>query len=644
MPTPLDFGPFLALSEAARAELAVQARPISIPAGVALVREGDASDDVYAVTSGRLRIVVGPGERAVAQLAAPALVGEIAALERAPRTASVIARTPVRGLRIAGDLVRLAAAADERFAAELRAFADLRAVRTFLRRESPFAEMPSDAAAELAARLRLVRFADGEPLVREGERGDDVYLLRSGEAVVERGEPPEAIATMGAGALVGELSALTGAPRNATVRARGAVEAFRAAGDDVRAVLRRHRATIDRLEDAMRSRHAPRRTGDARVEDAPDDRGAVILHDERTGTYLRLSRDALAIYEALDGARTLRDLALIHFARTGSLDPRGVFDTVAALQAAGFASAPRIAADAPDARLMRLADVILAPRVEVSSGDRIAGALARALAPAFTPAGACVAIALGLVGLALLVRLFRLASPTTFGIAGLAVAFVGILIAGLGHEAAHAIATKVEGRRVGRAGIGLLWFTPVIYVDTSDAWLLDRRRRALINIVGPLFNFAAAGVFAIAATYARGGAQDLLIWLAFINLVSVAFNLSPLLEFDGYYALSDLTGTNALRRKALRFVFRDLVDRPRRPRTRAEAGFLAFAVAALVYVLAVSGVVLLGVPAVVDGLLASTVADGTRVLAGTAIALVLTALLVGPFVAEVFAVRSEGAG
>src|SRR5439155_453461 len=178
---------------------------------------------------------------------------------------------------------------------------------------------------------------------------------------------------------------------------------------------------------------------------------------------------------------------------------------------------------------------------------------------AFTTGGAVAGIVVGAVGLVALLRVFRQSDPSDFGLAGILVAFAGLLVAGIGHEAAHAVATKVEGRRIGRAGMGLIWFTPVVYVDTSDAWLIAAQRRIRVNAAGPLFNFALAGVASLAALVLNGQAQDLAIWLAFANLLSVVFNLSPLLEFDGYYVLEDLTRVNALRRKARRFV---LIDMP----------------------------------------------------------------------------------
>ena len=641
MPTVLDFGPFVRLSEDERRRLISSSRAVTFRTGATLIREGEPPEDAFVVLAGRVRVHAGPERKTLATLVAPALVGEMAAIEGTPRLATVLATAPVRALRLPAGALRDAAAGDPAFAGELHAFSEARAIRTFLQRDSPFNELPAAAAAELAARLELVHFEPGSILLREGERGDDAYLLRAGEVEIERGDPPRRLGSASAGSIVGEVSALTGEPRTATVRARTAVEAFRISGEHVRPIVKRYKTTVERLEAAMRSRHAPRRVGRPRVEPSPDDPSSVIVHDDTSGAYLRLSREALAIYEDLDGERSMRDLAMLHFQRTGALDPQGVFETVATFQAAGLVSAPHIASDEPNARLLRVADAILAPRFELASADAAAAALHRALRPLFTRGGAIAALVVGTVGTILFARLFRLASPTDFGIAGLAVAFFGLLLAGLGHEAAHAIATKAEGRRVGRAGIGILWFTPVIYVDTSDAWLIDRRRRAVVSLAGPLFNYAAAGAFGIVAAFTGGLTQDLMLWLAAVNLVSVVFNLSPLLEFDGYYALSDLTNVNALRRKALRFVFRDLVSRPRRPRTRTETGFVTYAVAALTYVLVVSAVVLLGVPGLVDGVLAGRVDGAMRALAGSVVALVLTALLVGPFVGEVVAARAE---
>lgn len=637
----LDFGPFLSLAEDVRRQLLDRATPAAFSPGETLVREGDPPGDIYVVATGRVRVMAGEGHRTLATMAAPALVGEMAAVLDQPRNATVVATAPCAGIRITKDALLAAVASDPGFAQELQAFADLRAATNFLRRDSPFADLPSEAIADLAAHLTPVRFQPGDVILTEGERGDDAYLLRSGDVEVVHAQSggERTVARVGAGTFLGEVSVLTGSARSATARATTPVRAFRVGGADVRDVVKKYRQVVTRLESTMQANHAPRRAGAVRVLPAPDDPDNVILHEPKTGTYLRLSKQGVAIYEDLDGDRSLRELAMRHAERTGLDDPATVFATVATLQAAGLVTTPRIAGDEPDARVMRLLDLLLAPRIELKDADRAATALHRVLRPAFTRLGAIAALAVGIVGTIALARTFREASSADFGIGGFAVAFGGLALAGLGHEAAHAIATKAEGRRVGRAGIGLMMFTPVIWVDTSDAWFIGRTRRAIVNAAGPLFNFAVAGILGIAASVATGRAQDLLIWLGVANIVSVVFNLSPLLEFDGYYVLSDLTNVNALRHKALRFVFAELVAHPRWPRTRLEAGFLAYTAAAAAYVLGITFLVLSGVPGLVAGIVPASVGTEVRLVAGAAVALVMAAMLVAPFIGEIARAR-----
>jgi putative peptide zinc metalloprotease protein len=634
----LSFGAFLVLDEASRARLYAEGQPVSFAPGAALLREGDIAGTVYAVLEGRLSVTQGTPPTVVATPSAPVLVGEMAVLTGERRSATVTAVTKVRAWRFPALVFAALVTRTPGFAEALAGFAAVRNGNNFLRRSSPFADLPAAAIEALAARLAPASFEAGTTLMSEGEPGDDAYLLRAGEVDVYRGD--RIIAALGPGSFVGEVSALTGAARTATVRARTPVSAFRLRGEDVRPILKRHRDLVSRLEGTMQSRHIPRRAGDTVTSPAPDDPGHILLRDAAGSTYLKVTLAAVAIFNDIDGERTLRDLAMRHFERTGALDPAGVFATVATLQAAGLVTAPRVAGDEPDARLMRALDAVLAPRIEIASADALATTLHRRLGWACTRAGAVAGLGLGVAGLVALAADFRQSSPGDFGVAGLAVAFVGLLLAGIGHEIAHAIAAKAEGRRVGKAGLGVLWLTPVVYVDTSDAWLIPAARRIRVNAAGPLFNFALAGVFGLASLVLTGRAQDVAIWLAIANLISVAFNLSPLLEFDGYYVLEDLAKVNGLRRKSLRFVFKDLAARPRGPATRLERGLLAYAAAAIVYVLVMSLVVLAGVPALVNGIFADRLSPQLLPIAGGALALILAALQVAPFVSEVLAARS----
>jgi cAMP-dependent protein kinase regulator len=87
---------------------------------------------------------------------------------------------------------------------------------------------PSERTA-LAEHLVVRRYSPGEAVVRQGDHPDGFYFILNGEAQVERCEPDgtvQRLAILDRGDYFGELAYLTGAPRNATVRAHGELEVY----------------------------------------------------------------------------------------------------------------------------------------------------------------------------------------------------------------------------------------------------------------------------------------------------------------------------------------------------------------------------------------------------------------------------------
>jgi len=85
-----------------------------------------------------------------------------------------------------------------------------------------FDDLPEDALSDLAGRVRLRRVPSGKPIVRQGERADAFFVVRSGtfEIVEEDAERDDrVIRVLGRGESFGEVGLATSAPRAATVRA-----------------------------------------------------------------------------------------------------------------------------------------------------------------------------------------------------------------------------------------------------------------------------------------------------------------------------------------------------------------------------------------------------------------------------------------
>jgi putative peptide zinc metalloprotease protein len=110
------------------------------------------------------------------------------------------------------------------------------------------------------------------------------------------------------------------------------------------------------------------------------------------------------------------------------------------------------------------------------------------------------------------------------------------------HEAAHGIACLHFGGAVPSAGVLLILFAPLPFVDVTASWRFSSKwQRIATAAAGVYFELFVAAVAVIvwnwsSDTVVRHGALNV---AATAGLVSLLVNGNPLMRFDGYYVLSD---------------------------------------------------------------------------------------------------------
>ncbi|HEY7725782.1 MAG TPA: cyclic nucleotide-binding domain-containing protein [Anaeromyxobacteraceae bacterium] len=123
-----------------------------------------------------------------------------------------------------------------------------------------FRSLDDEARQDLLQVAEQLTFLAGEEVVREGEPGDDIFMVREGQAAVSRGaEAGAQIAVLDRGAVFGEFVAMGSPVRTATVRARTALAVIRFPGAVVVALAARFPKVGRLLEHvrAARERDSP---------------------------------------------------------------------------------------------------------------------------------------------------------------------------------------------------------------------------------------------------------------------------------------------------------------------------------------------------------------------------------------------------
>jgi cAMP-dependent protein kinase regulator len=142
-----------------------------------------------------------------------AAFGELALMYNSPRAATVRANGSVKVWALEQTVFRqiVTGSAARRYDQQI----------DFLRNVKVLSSLSEGERREVASCLKRVSFNSGQVVVRQGDRGEDFYIVESGELLCSAQKSPdlapEELLRLGIGDYFGEIALLTNRPRQATV-------------------------------------------------------------------------------------------------------------------------------------------------------------------------------------------------------------------------------------------------------------------------------------------------------------------------------------------------------------------------------------------------------------------------------------------
>jgi len=269
-------------------------------------------------------------------------------------------------------------------------------------------------------------------------------------------------------------------------------------------------------------------------------RQAPSLVRRADGQTIQLTRLLYLVLEAIDGRRDHAEIAAVVSEKFGKVaspdDIRQLIDSKLAplgvlRQADG--SEPEVEKSNPLLGL-RFRYVVSNPEVT----RRITAPFAALFAPVVVLViGSAFALAAGWV---LFEKGLAAAAHQAFDKPGLILLVFALTILSAGfHEFGHAAACRYGGATPGAMGAGLYLVWPAFYTDVNDSYSLGRAGRVRVDLGGLYFN----AIFALAmlGVWAATGWDAMLLVIA-TQVLQMLRQLAPLVRFDGYHILADVTG------------------------------------------------------------------------------------------------------
>ena len=248
---------FSLLDEAAVERLAQKMTLLRFSVGDVIVQEGDVGKHAFLIYSGRVRIVKQSQSGKVVTLGtqqAGDIFGEQAILRDTTRSATVRAAEDVALFRIEQADFRELVDSIPQLKSHVEKFMDDSALRDFLRTSTILESLKPTEIAALLDQLTERDFAAETTILREGDAGDCMFIVRSGQLKVERHVHGAAqfVRYLREGEYFGEWALMTGNARSATVTTLTDTRCFSLSRDHFDALLNSAPKLRDQLTERFR--------------------------------------------------------------------------------------------------------------------------------------------------------------------------------------------------------------------------------------------------------------------------------------------------------------------------------------------------------------------------------------------------------
>ena len=234
------------------------------PAGTVIIDVGEPATALYWLAHGTVTVSRENGVE-LGELHSGAFFGEIALVSASKRTARVTARDDVWVLEIPARAVENAAQKHPQLAEVLAVHARHRLLANLVRTSELFGALDEDDRDALLAKLTTEMVAAGTTFIHEGQHNEHLWVVVSGRCEVK--SAGAAIAELGPGAAVGEISLVSGSPAVADVTAVENAVLLRLSKKDFDVVAKKHPALLEQVEKLVVARETQNR---ALFQDASD--------------------------------------------------------------------------------------------------------------------------------------------------------------------------------------------------------------------------------------------------------------------------------------------------------------------------------------------------------------------------------------